>query len=318
MYNNSLPANMVEAYVSLQNRLKKENKGYKRVIYSKELRLGYLILELKNTLFGKQRLGYLKQKIYYSIRWKKLCKRYPIIHEEEQISTKESNYFSNEHIVIYTAIFGKYDIPKTPVVVPDNCDFYLITDQEDLVVSTWKTIRASELIPDYDKLSNAERNRFCKMFPYKIFKDVRFSVYIDGNIKPITDLTEFVNHDYKYGLQFHAHKARRCVYDEIEACRILKKSPINALNEYRSKLLNSGFPKKYGMVECNVIVRDHNNEEMKGIMEEWWEEFHRNEVKRDQLSIPYLLWKHGIRIDEVSHLGNNVEENDAIRVVNHA
>ena len=40
----------------------------------------------------------------------------------------EVDYFSEDRIAIYTCIIGAYDEILEPVFIPDNCDFYLITD----------------------------------------------------------------------------------------------------------------------------------------------------------------------------------------------
>lgn len=317
MYSSTLSDIDKKNYADFQERLKNENRSVKKVFYSKELRIGSYFADMVSTVKGKENVNSLIQRVRASLRWRKLCKKYPIRCLPHVEKNSDCNYFSDEKIVVYTAIFGNYDIPQEPIVVPDNCEFVLITDQKVPGKSAWKCIDPASIIPKYEELSNAEKNRFCKMFPHKVFPDVRYTIYIDGNIKVITDLTELVNHDLSSGLQFHKHKARNCVYEELEACSILGKASKDAIGAYRTVLQKRQFPAQYGMVECNVIVRDSKNSIMKDIMEEWWEEFHNHEVKRDQLSMPYLLWKHGIEVSSVSELGDNVEENDAIRVIGH-
>jgi len=54
----------------------------------------------------------------------------------------------------------------------------------------------------------------------------------------------------------------------------------------------------------------------KKLMEEWWKEF-LTYSKRDQISMPYVLYKNRISISEVGTLGNNVYENPSFRIVTH-
>ena len=70
------------------------------------------------------------------------------------------------------------------------------------------------------------------------------------------------------------------------------------------------------MLECNLIVRDHDDAAMKKVMEMWWEEFCKRS-KRDQLSLPYVLFKNGIKVESVGVLGTNIFQNYALRVVKH-
>ena len=76
------------------------------------------------------------------------------------------------------------------------------------------------------------------------------------------------------------------------------------------------MPHNYGLLQCNVIVREHHNEMCKKIMEEWWEEFLKH-PQRDQISLPYVLYKNKIPTNKISILGNNVYNNPSFRVILH-
>jgi hypothetical protein len=47
-------------------------------------------------------------------------------------------------------------------------------------------------------------------------------------------------------------------------------------------------------------------------MEEWWKEFIEYS-KRDQISLPYVLWKNGIKINDVNELGKDLSTNYAFQ-----
>lgn len=298
-------------------RLKCENQEFKSIIRSNKYRVGVCVSDFLGAFKSIQNTKKYMKSIFGKFRWQYLCTKYPIVHNGIMDTDRTPCYFSRERIAIYTCIFGDYDLPQEPLFKPDNCDYFIITDQELKNNTVWKTIDPEEIIPDFSNMSNVLKNRYCKMMPHIIFKDYRYSIYIDGNVKVITDLTEFINIPMTEGILFHRHKARKCIYDEIEACKILKKAPESALDEFYEFLKGENFPREYGMVECNVIVRDHSNNKQVELMEEWWSYFNRFSVKRDQLSMAFLLWKHGISVDKVDKLGINVEENPAIRVTLH-
>ena len=132
----------------------------------------------------------------------------------------------------------------------------------------------------------------------------------------MTDLTEYISKIGESGLALHKHSNRNCVYKECEAILVMKKEKKENLDTHKEHLREENFPENYGMAECNVIVREHNNEKCIKIMEQWWEEF-LNYSKRDQLSFPYVLFKNGVKIEEVTTLGDNVFKNYSFRILTH-
>ena len=48
-------------------------------------------------------------------------------------------------------------------------------------------------------------------------------------------------------------------------------------------------------------------------MKEWWIEFNKSIVKRDQIVFPYILWKNGISINDIGCLGESVDRDGKFR-----
>ena len=65
-----------------------------------------------------------------------------------------------------------------------------------------------------------------------------------------------------------------------------------------------GFPTQFGMREFSIIVREHNNSELKTLMDDWWKQV-TIYTMRDQISFPYVLWKNNKPIDYIKSLGIN-------------
>lgn len=214
----------------------------------------------------------------------------------------ESNYFSEHRIAVYTCIIGAYDSIKEPVFRPDNCDFYMITDQEIPKNSVWKKIDVQQM----DEVREIENptllNRYFKMNPYEVFSDYRYSLYVDGNFRIITDPTEYVNHISRYGIGFLDHGVRKCLYDEIRSCIELNKAPKEQLLKLEEYFRSAGMPEKYGLLYGGIIARDHSNEMGKEISKAWWEAFKENPM-RDQILLPYVLFKKNIPVSALTTLG---------------
>lgn len=240
--------------------------------------------------------------------------------EDNQIQTYEydtPNYFSDQRIAVYTCFFGNYDTLENPICTPDNIDYYVITDQLIPNGSIWKKVDISLYENILKGYSNVEKNRWFKMFPDKVFSDYRYSVYVDGNVVPVTDFTEFINKIGNPGIAMYNHSTNNCVYQEALYNKYrIKKISAKDVDKQVAHLKKEGMPIHYGMTTCNVIARDHYSPISQKLMENWWEEF-MNGCRRDQLSFPFVVWKNGIAMKDIARLGPDVWSSKALYVKRH-
>lgn len=225
------------------------------------------------------------------------------------------NYFSRSRIAVYTSIYGEIDKIHEPLVTPDNCDFYILTDQELAPNSVWEKVTFDfSQYPGTE--TNSAKNRFVKMHSDLLFPNHDYTIYLDGTIQPRTDLTEWIQDMPEIGIKMFAHPKRNCVYKEIHACLYAGKGNRTDLKQYDQRLKNEGFPANYGMVEGGVIVRKVGNPLCQEIMDQWWQEYSRY-AKRDQLSLPYILWKTGHQMSQIAIMGQDLRVHPAIRKYPH-
>lgn len=302
-------------YVNDMNLLKKMNKEYIQLRDGKEYSIGREIEIVKNCIVTFDFKKLIK-KIQSKYRLKCALNSF----EKAQLIVKnvKENYFSSERIAIYTCIIGDYDTVSEPLFVPDNCDFYLVTDRKrDLSEnSCWEQIEVDRNLPNLKRLDNAGLNRYFKMHPDKLFNDYKYSIYIDGNIKVIGDLTAYINLIPDVGIAVHQHGKRNCVYEEAKTIVALGKADKKSIQLHLEKLKEMDFPKKYGLLECNIIAREHNLPTCKSIMNMWWDDYN-NLSKRDQMSLPSVLFRHKIRVEDIATLGIGVENDYLVRVERH-
>lgn len=229
----------------------------------------------------------------------------------------EPNYFSNERIAVYTCIFGHYDTIQRPMSYPDNVDYYIITDLDMRDACGWKKYDISAYENLLKGKTNVEKNRWFKMHPHEIFKEYRYSVYVDGNVLPVTDFTEFVNQIGNSGIAMYWHSPNNCIYQEaLQNKYIVKKISPAEVDKQVAYLRHQGMPEDYGMTTCNVIARDHTNSICTKLMDDWWTEFSQH-CKRDQLSFPYVAWKNGVPMEDIAVLGDDVWRADTLLVIQH-
>lgn len=224
-----------------------------------------------------------------------------------------ADYFSRERVAVYTCVLGGYDNVAEPGCRPDNVDYFIITDQEVPAGSAWQKLDVTNFLPELDGLDAVEQNRWFKTHPCRVFPGHNCSVYLDGNIRPVTDLTEFVNSIGQCGLATHRHFCRRCVYEEAKAVLQRGKDTQERIAAHVAWLRSQGMPERYGLLDGSVLARRHHEMLCIRLMEEWWSEFMAHS-RRDQLSLPWVLYKNGISAECVAILGSNRALNDAIQV----
>lgn len=291
--------------------IEKVNKDYLEIYQSQRYKLGDILFEILEGVKKfdlKKSISNLKL-LTQGVRLQKYN-----ISKQKRFIEFQDNYIAPK-TAIYMALFGKYDKVLEPVIVSDNCDYYIFTDQDIDKNSIWKKVDLSYEQNKYiEKLSAIEKNRFFKMLGYQYFSDYKFSIYIDANMEIYGELSRFdVYANTRSGIAMYNHPARKCIYDEAQACIIMGKVRKKDAKIQMRKYFDQGMPKNYGMCECNVIVRQTSNMICKKLMKEWWIEFNKSIVKRDQIVFPYILWKNGININEIGCLGENVDHDGKFR-----
>ncbi len=226
----------------------------------------------------------------------------------------KSNDYNMPKILVYTCITGGYDKLGSPFFFPENVDYTFYTDDENGKIRNqsnrdWKVKNVSK--KEFNVDDNVLLNRYIKFHPHKIANDYDYAIYVDGNVCPVGDLTELVYEakQAKTGIALHRHRQRDSVYDEAKVCEILKKGDPKKIKNQMKKYKEEGFPADYGLFECNVIVTDLHNLRSEEILNDWWQEFLSSGSYRDQLALPYVLWRRGYRFTDVGSLGKNVYRN---------
>lgn len=240
------------------------------------------------------------RKRFLNASGKKVSEKMPVRKREN------ADYFSQDKIAVYTCITGPYDTLREPAFVPDNCDFWAITDQDVPKDSCWKKIDIFEVRQVTDMRDPVLINRCIKMNPYEIFPEYRYSIYLDANFRIITDVTEEINRISDRGIAFFDHGVRKGVYEEIEECIRLGKATEKELCEAEEFLKKNNMPEGYGLLLGGIIARDHKNTLGREISEEWWE-LYRKFPFRDQILLPYVLYRRNIMVKEIATLGDNVK-----------
>lgn len=221
--------------------------------------------------------------------------------------------------VVYTCITGEYDLPKEVLYDDEKLDYFLFTDNSlNEYLGKWNVSSVTN-IGFYGKGNLI--NRFCKMNPFILFSDKKydFAIYIDGNVQIVSNVSRLYSlaKQSNLGIAVHRHFARDCIYDEAVACNLSKKGNKEFIIRQMQKYKQDGFPSHFGLYEATIIVVDLHNKHAKKVLEFWWKEYLDSQSMRDQLALPYVIWKNGFNFNDIGDLGNNLYKNPKFRIYLH-
>jgi len=157
-----------------------------------------------------------------------------------------------------------------------------------------------------------------KILPHRYLPEHEATVWVDGNIWL---LDEGVVERYLrgYDIALFAHPVRKTVWEEFAELRKGARFQIQYLQqqlaEQEAAYRAEGLPEEAPLFECNVLLR-RNNERVNRIMDAWWGEITRWQW-RDQVSLPYVLWRYGGGVQVNRIMGPDIRKNPLFRYVRH-
>lgn len=270
-------------------------------------------------IFGsKDLLHHIRQKIKYEFYKRNSDKIYDFtvtFKERRPDDYIVDNYCNVGKGVVYTAVFGGYDNIDEPMYVNPNLDYFAFTDGKLPENSVWKKIDISKY-PQLKDLDDYHLAKYIKMFPYEFFPDYNFSIWIDGNVRLIADTYPVAIMAHGSAMATFANPIHDCIYTEGRYMAFQGRVPKDMVNEQLESYRKAGYPEHFGMREFSIIYRDHSCKECFDMMKEWWEHVNKYTM-RDQLSLPFILWKNGKTIEYIKCLGENWRWNPRFKQKEH-
>ena len=195
--------------------------------------------------------------------------------------------------VVYSCITGGYDDIREPEFITEALDHVFFTDDPKLASDVWDV----KTIPNPDHLSPGMLARRVKIFPWEYLGDYDYSIWIDGKIQPIADISEYINaYSVSEPILCFNHYECRGIVEEAGHIIDMGKADPQLINSQLSSYLNEGYPGDINSVDTCVLVRDHHDEHLKKVMSDWWDELNKWSI-RDQMSFGYVCWKNDLVYD---------------------
>jgi hypothetical protein len=198
------------------------------------------------------------------------------------------------NVKIYSCVTNAYDKVVEKAIICDSIkEWVLYTDDFRIEADGWNRIKLNhpEELKDLKSV-----DRWYKFFPHKFLKDVDISIYIDGNIEILKNLKPLIDKFYKSGFLIGCfkHPQRDNILEEIQACYSLNKIDLHdgfSIQQQLSSYHKDGFDLRSKLFSGGVIFRRHTQiAKLDSSMNLWWNQL-CTYTKRDQLSLPYVLWR---------------------------
>lgn len=268
-------------------------------------------IQMAHNVFKSKR-KFMKTKVYNSSVTRENRTR-----EEFEKDLVCNNIYYKKKIAIYTCIVGGYDEVSDPIIINESIDHFIFSDRT-IESKIWKQKKIPKKILELD--NNILINRYLKLHPKELFDGYDFVVYIDGNVQVTSDITPLLKYTKnKLGVALHGHCYRDSIYDEVEVLtKVVKRGDPDKLNNQIANYRKQGFPEKYGLPEATIIITDLSNDNAPSFFNHWWDEFMNSGSFRDQISLPYVLWKYKVKTEEVTLLGNNLRFSSKFMVRAHS
>lgn len=199
-------------------------------------------------------------------------------------------------MTIFTVITNGYDDLKSVSELNDNNEYIAFVDNVNINPKGWKLIDINELNPPLG-LHGRKLQRWVKIIGGLTYLKSD-SIYIDGSYIINGDLSElFKNHNKT---TFKIHPVRVDYIQEVSACRYLKKDNDKILRNQLELYSNIDNGAEHeGLYETGVIYRKYDEGTIK-LCEAWWDEVDKYSI-RDQISLPFVLAKTGVRINSITN-----------------
>ena len=202
---------------------------------------------------------------------------------------------SASRIAVYTAAFHGYDIVFPPRHRSANVDYIAFADQGTKLPAEW----SRRLVALGQDDNGSEANRRIKILCQEYLPEYDYSVYVDGNIRIRGDISELLSRFISSGaaIGLAKHGQRSSIAEEAYACVELGKIPpeqIDIMAQQVESYQTDGLPDSHVLTDNGVIFRWHRHPQLPGLMETWWRELNAH-VRRDQICLPYVLWKSGLQ-----------------------
>ena len=197
-------------------------------------------------------------------------------------------------IAVITASLGSLDL-YNPTDFLDTVDYHAFVSKDKVgVKDNWIRHEAPifSVIDDFEKRRTA---KFPKVLPQLVLPGYEYYIWIDCTNKLSVEPDILIKKYLKdTDIACFKHQLNNCAYAEIQTCSRAGVEYPELLSKTKQFLESEKFPKNKGLTE-NTCRIQRNTAQMTTMGLMWWELICKYS-SRDQLTLPYVIWKLGIKV----------------------
>ena len=195
-------------------------------------------------------------------------------------------------IAVITSMFGLKTKLKDPSKKFDGVDYIAFVDRTHEGCVVWEQRNALNFTLD-DRFNGRRNAKIYKVLPQMFLPKYDYWFWVDSTHEVIIHPKEIIENylgDSEIGLWKHTD--RNCAYKEAEIINQLNYDHKHLISNQINYYLSMDYPKENGLYELPVSIRK-NTDNIKILNLRWWEQICRFS-SRDQISMPFVLWKTNI------------------------
>jgi hypothetical protein len=195
-------------------------------------------------------------------------------------------------ITVLTCVINSYDNLRPPQFVNPSKRYLCYLNDP------WPATPPWEYSPAYTPYPSQGRNSRIPKILSHLHCDTEYSIYHDACFRMAVDPEEAVERWLKDSdMALLRHPCRQDVYEEAALCLREGIGDPDEINRQTEAYRAAGLPPRSGLWAGGILVRRHTPEVIR-FNELWWEEFLHG-CSRDQIALPYAIWKSGIAVHTI-------------------
>lgn len=214
--------------------------------------------------------------------------------------------------VVYTCMTKGYTL-LSHYYIDDDWDYVCFTNDEALIGQG--TVGPWEVRPLVKSDLDPTRNcRFHKIQPHVVLPEYDESLYVDAKVNILTSYVFDTIDLYDQDFIGSRHMCTPSIFEESKFCFKCGFDP-ELLQKQLDFYKQEGFPEKHILRETCVLYRKYKKPEIIELMDQWWY-WVKNYCRRDQISLPYVIWKNGGDEKHPTVLNNPFSDYDDFAIIN--
>lgn len=196
-------------------------------------------------------------------------------------------------IAILTSICGLTSKLVEPKNIFDNADYYAFVDKIDENIKIWNQLPALDFTLD-NKYKGRRNAKIYKVLPHLFLPNYDYWFWVDCTHELVMN-PEKVIHEYMKDSQIALwnHTTRNCAFKEAQEIININYDHADLVEAQLKYYKSEGYPEDNGLYELPVSIRK-NTDKIKVLNLRWWEQICKFS-SRDQISMPFVLWKTNIK-----------------------